>query len=264
MDEDELELALAERFLAQHKAGEIADPKRTSKCARELDLRELLRELTGDEGASLDYETDSWLRRLTSPRRGGHAPLKRCTDSTKNAGEHKFHLRAYFEDSGLPASEWAGKLREIARQSGRLQMRARKPNPKVVTVNEFWRILHPAIVKVARQRFESNHFADAVEASSKEVNQAVKARVLTSTRQEYDGTDLMNRAFSVEKPVVVLADLSTQSGKDEQVGYMQLFAGAMRGIRNPKAHANIEIDDVRAIHHLFVASLLMSKLDEAG
>jgi len=52
--------------------------------------------------------------------------------------------------------------------------------------------------------------------------------------------------------------------RDEQVGYMLLFAGAMRGIRNPKAHANIEIDHVRALHHLFVASLLMSKLDEAS
>jgi len=45
---------------------------------------------------------------------------------------------------------------------------------------------------------------------------------------------------------------------------MLLFAGAMRSIRNPKAHANIEIDHVRALHHLFVASLLMSKLDEAS
>ena len=264
MDEYELELALAERFLAQHKAGEIADPKRTSKCARELDLREVLRELTQDGGASLDYETDSWLRRLASPRRGGPAPLKRCTDSSKSASEHRFHLRAYFEDGGLPASDWAAGLREIARQHGRIQTRARQRAQPVVANKDMWAILHPAIVRVALERFESNHFADAVEAALKEVNQAVKSRVLSSTGQEYDGSDLMNRAFSVDKPVVVLGDLSTQSGRDEQVGYMQLFAGAMRGIRNPKAHANIEIDAVRATHHLFIASLLMSKLDEAG
>jgi len=43
---------------------------------------------------------------------------------------------------------------------------------------------------------------------------------------------------------------------------MQIFAGAMTGIRNPKAHANIVIDRNRAIHLLFLASLLFFKLDE--
>ena len=73
----------------------------------------------------------------------------------------------------------------------------------------------------------------------------------------------MNRAFSLSNPVLELADLTTQSGRDEQKGYMRLSAGAMTGIRNPKAHANVFIDDNRAIHLLFVASLLRSKLDEA-
>jgi hypothetical protein len=43
---------------------------------------------------------------------------------------------------------------------------------------------------------------------------------------------------------------------------MQIFAGAMTGIRNPKAHANIIIDSNRAIHFLFLASLLMYVIDE--
>jgi len=59
-----------------------------------------------------------------------------------------------------------------------------------------------------------------------------------------------------------LSDLSTQTGKDIQKGYMQIFSGAMTGIRNPKVHDNIEIDDKRAIHFLFLASLLIEKVDE--
>ncbi|MBA7577516.1 hypothetical protein ES708_19369 [subsurface metagenome] len=43
---------------------------------------------------------------------------------------------------------------------------------------------------------------------------------------------------------------------------MQIFSGAMTGIRNPKAHENITIDSQRAIHFLFLASLLMFKIDE--
>ena len=35
---------------------------------------------------------------------------------------------------------------------------------------------------------------------------------------------------------------------------MFLFAGAMEGLRNPKAHANLNIDERWAMHHLFVVS----------
>jgi hypothetical protein len=43
---------------------------------------------------------------------------------------------------------------------------------------------------------------------------------------------------------------------------MQIFAGAMQGIRNPKAHDNIDIHKERAMHQIILASLLMYKLDE--
>jgi hypothetical protein len=46
------------------------------------------------------------------------------------------------------------------------------------------------------------------------------------------------------------------------MGYMDIFAGAMTGIRNPKAHENMTITKNRAIHHLFLASLLFNRLDE--
>ena len=45
---------------------------------------------------------------------------------------------------------------------------------------------------------------------------------------------------------------------------MEIFAGAMTGIRNPKAHMNIEIGRERAIHFLFLASLLMDTYDMAN
>jgi uncharacterized protein (TIGR02391 family) len=111
--------------------------------------------------------------------------------------------------------------------------------------------------------FASGHFADSVEAAFKAVNERVKKVVLAKTGQEYDGADLMGRAFSLKKPILLLGDLSTVTGQNMQVGYLQIFAGSMTGIRNPKAHENIEIDAARAIHFLFLASLLMAKLDEA-
>jgi|GEM_PF-3179975 len=126
-----------------------------------------------------------------------------------------------------------------------------------------WDLLHPDVARVARGRFESGHFADSVEAALKEVNSAVKRRVKDATGQETDGSRLMEGAFSSTNPVIKLGDLSTESGKNIQSGYQRLFSGAMVGIRNPKAHENIEIDANRAMHFLFLASLLLHKLDEA-
>lgn len=130
------------------------------------------------------------------------------------------------------------------------------------TLNTFWDLLHPKIVEVSKSRFETNHFADSVEAALKEVNNIVKVIVKQKTGQEYDGANLMNKAFSLQNPIILLDNLSTETGNNIQKGYMQIFSGSMTGIRNPKAHENIKIDSQRAIHFLFLASLLMFKIDE--
>ena len=72
----------------------------------------------------------------------------------------------------------------------------------------------------------------------------------------------MRAAFSPKNPIIVFEDLRSASGQDVQEGYMEIFAGSMIGIRNPKAHDNISITRNRAIHFLFLASLLVYKVDE--
>lgn len=129
-------------------------------------------------------------------------------------------------------------------------------------IESIWDLLHPTVVKMARMRFENGHYADAVESAFKELNATVKKIYLTKTGEELDGVRLMRKAFAHENPVIVLGDLSSETGRNIQQGYMDIFAGAISGIRNPKAHSNVEIDEARALHHLFVASLLFCKLDE--
>jgi len=128
--------------------------------------------------------------------------------------------------------------------------------------NDFWGNIHPSVANAARKRYESGHFADAVEAALKALNVTVKTIYQEKTGEELDGVTLMRKAFSPNRPVIILDNQDTQSGRDIQQGYMDLFAGAMAGIRNPKAHDIIEIDEGRAIHHLFLTSLLFYKLDE--
>ena len=57
--------------------------------------------------------------------------------------------------------------------------------------------------------------------------------------------------------------LDTQSEKNVQEGFMNIFAGAMQAIRNPKSHANLDITQDDAVDKLMLASMLMKKIDEA-
>lgn len=131
-----------------------------------------------------------------------------------------------------------------------------------ISENWIWDLLHPIIKRVSRSRFESGHYADAVEAAFKEINKTIKEIVRSNTGEEIDGAPLMYKAFSPNQPLICIGDLSTESGRNIQQGYMQMYAGAMIGIRNPKAHENVEIDSSKASHLLTLASLLMFQLDE--
>jgi uncharacterized protein (TIGR02391 family) len=125
-----------------------------------------------------------------------------------------------------------------------------------------WTLLHPKVRSIAQDRFLAGHYADAVEAAMKELTNSVKAIVRQRGGDDLDGVPLMQTAFSAKNPLIVLADLSTATGKDMQRGYMDLFSGAVAAVRNPKAHANVSITPERAIHLLFLASTLWFTLDE--
>ena len=126
----------------------------------------------------------------------------------------------------------------------------------------FWEFVHPRIRALARPRFEAGFFGDAVEASFKEVNDAVKRIVRESDGREIDGAGLMTTAFSVQNPILRLTPLATETDRNVQQGYMQIFAGSMIGVRNPQAHGNLDPDSSSALHLICLASLLLRKIDE--
>lgn len=130
-------------------------------------------------------------------------------------------------------------------------------NPAV----SLWKAIHPLISSVSQSRFNDGYYADAVEAAFKEINTRVKEIFFTRTYNEKDGAKLMQSAFSVQNPIIKLGDVSTETGANIQQGYMEMFAGSMRGIRNPKAHNNQIISWSDAIRKLHFASMLMYKLD---
>lgn len=137
-----------------------------------------------------------------------------------------------------------------------------KPNNGVTI--DFWQLLYPRVRLLAQNRFENNHFADSVSVCLREINSIVKGCVKEAINLELDGAPLMTRAFSPNNPIIQFADITTENGRNIQLGYMKIFGGAMIGIRNPKAHENLNPDQSKTIHLLFIASFMFLKLQEAG
>jgi uncharacterized protein (TIGR02391 family) len=150
-----------------------------------------------------------------------------------------------------------GLLKEFQR---RIDKHLVEPSPKPT---DFWALIHPEIIAVAKTRFDTGHYADCAEAAFKQINSVVKDFVKAATGKELDGASLMKTAFSVNSPVIEIEGITTETGRNIQQGYMEIFAGSMTGIRNPKAHAVIIIGRERAIHFIFLASLLMDTIDIA-
>ena len=113
----------------------------------------------------------------------------------------------------------------------------------------------------ARILFSDGHYARAVEEGLKCLNNSVKEK---SGLSGLDGDSLMRAAFSPNNPVLRLNRLKSQSEKDEQRGYMELYAGAIGGVRNPRAHEHLLEDTPEdALELLGITNHLMRKLEKS-
>ncbi|MBI4200388.1 MAG: TIGR02391 family protein [Chloroflexi bacterium] len=113
----------------------------------------------------------------------------------------------------------------------------------------------------SRSLFANGHYARAVEEAFKCLNNVIKEK---SRLDELDGDALMRRAFSAENPAIKVNRFRSKSEKDEQRGYMELYAGAMTGIRNPRAHEHqLEDTPEAALEMLTIANHLFRKLESS-
>ena len=129
---------------------------------------------------------------------------------------------------------------------------------------EFWDSIHENITLSSKQLFENGHYAESVEAAFLEITVRIKNIVRERLGEDVDGTTAMQKAFSVNNPIIKVSDITTRTGKDIQQGLMELFTGSVRYIRNPHAHEKVSMDKIEAIRKLHLASLLMSEIDKAG
>jgi len=109
-------------------------------------------------------------------------------------------------------------------------------------------VTHDGLREVSRQLFVDGHYARAVEEAYKFFNNEVKRRA----GSKKDGPDLMHHVFNEDRPIMKLNALRSTSERDEQAGYRFIFAGAMAGVRNPRAHEHDLRDQPEAALELLV------------
>ena len=120
-------------------------------------------------------------------------------------------------------------------------------------------ITEPSLHKKTERLFKDGHHARAVEEAYKLLDNIVKKR--TGLKDASTGSSLMQKAFSANSPILRLNAGTSASEKDEQLGYMNIFAGCMTGVRNPRAHeSDWEDTEHRALQLLIFANHLIERV----
>jgi|SRR5271165_2580932 len=112
--------------------------------------------------------------------------------------------------------------------------------------------LHPRIAEKVWLAFMRGGFDYAVLHSMKAVEVAVRAA--SRLEGELVGRELMQKAFSPKTGP--LADFEAEKG--EQLGRMELFAGAIGSYKNPQSHRDVNLEDpLEAIEIILLANHLL-------
>ena len=121
-------------------------------------------------------------------------------------------------------------------------------------------LLHPAIVTSSHSQFKNGHYRDAVLNSIIAVFDLIRKR----TNLDKDGAALVEEALSLTHPKLIISELDSDSGQNEQKGFIQILKGAYQAIRDPKAHSlSSDLDKSKASQYLIFASLLARRIEEA-
>jgi uncharacterized protein (TIGR02391 family) len=123
----------------------------------------------------------------------------------------------------------------------------------------FENLLHPSIVNSSLAHYRNGYLRDAV------LNGviAVFDMIRTRTNLDMDGSRLVGQSFGMEKGKLIFSEIDTESGQNDQKGFMQIYEGVYTGVRNVKAHSlNHDLDEQKAAQYLVMLSLLARRVEE--
>lgn len=120
-------------------------------------------------------------------------------------------------------------------------------------------LLHPAIIASSLGQYRNGHLRDAVLNGVIAVFDMIRGR----TGLNLDGKDLVGQAFGLDKGKLVFSEIETETGRNDQKGFLQIYEGIYTGVRNVKAHSlNHDLNEQKAAQYLVTLSLLARRVEE--
>jgi uncharacterized protein (TIGR02391 family) len=127
--------------------------------------------------------------------------------------------------------------------------------PSINTSIEFDKDLYEKIAS----DYESGNYTSAIKTAILYISEEIRER----TNLDLDGDQLITKAFSINNPLLKINSLETQTEKDEQTGYMLLFQGMYKAIRNPRNH-NLIVDKKKEGESLLIVlNYMLSVIERA-
>ncbi|QDW65816.1 TIGR02391 family protein [Luteimonas granuli] len=125
----------------------------------------------------------------------------------------------------------------------------------------FEHLLHPIVTAASLRHYHEGDYRNAVLDGMLALSDLIRKR----TGLNADGKALATEAFSLNRPKLIFSELQSESGQNDQKGFMEMIGGAYTGIRNPKAHSLIhDLDMTKAAQYLVAISLFVRRVAEAN
>lgn len=125
----------------------------------------------------------------------------------------------------------------------------------------FISLLHPKVIQATLHHYKNGHYREAVLNGMLVLTEVIRSKSGLDT----DGVPLVSQVFKPEEPLLVFADQSTTTGRDEHRGFHKIMLGAFEGVRNPKSHRLLsDLTETSAAQYLVFISLLVRRAEDAS
>lgn len=122
------------------------------------------------------------------------------------------------------------------------------------------RLLHPEVIKYCRAELMQDNYFHAVFEATKGLAQ----RIRDMSGAQADGAALVDQVFSIERPLLAMNTLRSETERSQHRGFAALLKGCFAAVRNPLAHEPKILweGEEDAADYLSLVSLLHRKLDD--
>ena len=150
-----------------------------------------------------------------------------------------------------------GQLRRIAAAT---TLDVAESRVRTIRMKFHGRRIHPEVLKYCRTELMQDNYFHAVFEATKGLAQ----RLRDSTGVQTDGAALIDAVFSIERPILAINALRSETERSEHKGFAALLKGCFAAVRNPLAHEPKILWDGEddAADYLSLISLLQRKLDQ--